>query len=654
MPRTYMGETRYMEKLLESGIVRGKTEEIQEIYSRAPKLELPFLDLMTARDLLQVSGYEDDASLLAVLLSLFRALEEGSLCLDLHGESLRAGLSAFLGEEKARQLAEVFLSGLLKGRYRGLIAGRPDEYLPLVLSELDGERLLYFHKLYLHEEMLRRRVKALLTEDDRFTIPEQRVDAALEEVFSPALSIRVSRGGPAIVRDELQTRAIRLALRSRFSIVSGGPGTGKTSLMVNMLRCLVRTGVKAERIFLGAPTGRAAQRMTEAVRFSMSTIEEPSPKDLELSGLKGSTLHKMLRYQSRNNDFYYGEANPLPASVIVLDEVSMVDLVMMEKFLRAVDPSRTRLIFLGDKDQLPSVEAGAVFAEMIPDGTRARSFEGRLTVLEKVYRSGAGLLDLAGQVNSGTCPELTPVPFDRALGLEPDRWAFVRSRGREAWREHIRAWAEARYLGTKRGTGKSLLDLAGEAGRMNHAGLTDSTGGRELMGEIFNLIEGSRILSLTRNGIYGSIGINREIARFLAPDSRAWTGEGFFSGAVIMIRRNDYSRELFNGDVGVVIRGGDGVYRAFFPRNGSYISYSMELLPPWEPAFAMTVHKAQGSEFDDVLLVLPEDQDHRLLTREIVYTGITRAKKRLIIFGSESALNRALQRKIQRRSGFRW
>ena len=159
-----------------------------------------------------------------------------------------------------------------------------------------------------------------------------------------------------------------------------------------------------------------------------------------------------------------------------------------------------------------------------------------------------------------------------------------------------------------------------------------------------------------RNGIYGCNGINREIADCLGfeIEHSAWREKGYFTGAVIMITRNDYSKELFNGDVGVVIRDRTGVYRIFFPRFGSFISFSMDVLPPWELAFSTTVHKSQGSEFDDVLLVLPDDESHRLLTREIVYTGITRAKKRIIIYGTESVLDRALERKIERQSGLRW
>ena len=656
MPQTDRETTQFIDKLIGLGILRKEIEEdIRYIYHCSRKLELPFLDYMNIQDLVEMSGYENDAPLIAVLISMFGVLQEGSLCLDLEEERLYTGLLSFIEEERAGEIAREFLSGLSRDKYKGLITKNGDEYLPLILSETKGIKLLYFQKFYLHEKFLRLRLEALLRSEPVLKIPESTIEAYLEDIYSPQLSVHVSRGGLPIEKDKHQVEAIRLSLRSQFSIISGGPGTGKTSLMVNIIRCLMRAGIRAEEILLGAPTGRAAQRMTEAVQYNINTIKEPSEGDKELLSLKGSTLHKILRYRSYSHDFYYGEANPLPASVIILDEVSMVDVVMMEKFLRAVDPARTKLIFLGDKDQLPSVEAGAVFAEM-SDGISVESFKDRLTVLEKVYRSGANLLRLAKQINKGICPEYSTLPFNSALQLKPDKWAFVQNEGIRAWRNHIRLWTDYHYLKPRYGDSRSFRELIGKACGMDHAGLLNSDPGQEILREIFNRVGNARVLSLVRNGIYGCTGINMQIADYLSLEFEpsAWRKEGYFSGAVIMITRNDYSKELFNGDVGVVIREREGAYRAFFPRSGSFTTFSMNLLPPWELAFAMTVHKSQGSEFDDVLLVLPEDETHRLLTREIVYTGITRAKKRLIIYGTESGLNSALERKIERQSGLRW
>jgi len=648
-------EIQFSDTLLEFEILKEKTsEDMKPIYVNSRKLELPFLDYMTARDLLELGGYQDDTPLFAILMTIFGVLQEGSLCLDLDKKKLSDRLGTFIQDRKAERIAREFLSGLEKGKYDKLITRNGDDYMPLILDESKDRRLLYFQKYYVYEKSLKARMEALLQAKTSGTVSKKKVEDDIRTLFTPERCIRVSKGGRPITRDRDQIAAIRLALNSQFSIISGGPGTGKTSLMVNIIRCLVRDGIQKEDILLGAPTGRAAQRMTEAVRYSINTIKEPSEKERHLLDLKGSTLHKILKYRGYTHDFYYRDTNPLPASVIILDEVSMVDVVMMERFLRAVDPSRTKLILLGDKDQLPSVEAGAVFAEMIPDGAKAERFKDRLIILKKVYRADMNLLRLAKEMNQGNCPEYTPVSFEAALELKPDKWAFVLTHTVEAWKEHIQLWTQYHYLSSVYDHNRSFKDLISNAGEIDSEQLITSDSGQVILEQIFAVVERARILSLVRKGSYGCVGINYQIGDHLYFQFDDKANNNIFSGAVIMVTRNDYSKELFNGDVGVVLRDPKGTYRAFFPRFGSYISFAVDMLPPWEHAFAMTVHKSQGSEFDDVLLVLPEDEAHRLLTREIVYTGITRAKKRIIIYGKESALATALERKIERQSGLSW
>jgi exodeoxyribonuclease V alpha subunit len=194
------------------------------------------------------------------------------------------------------------------------------------------------------------------------------------------------------------------------------------------------------------------------------------------------------------------------------------------------------------------------------------------------------------------------------------------------------------------------------AGEMTADTIISSEEGILLLDRIFAVVQRARILSFLRNGMYGCTLINDLVADYLIPLlDPVSKGQSYgFSGALVIITRNDYSKDLFNGDVGVIIKDADSVYRAFFHRSGKFTNFPVSLLPSWEFAFAMTVHKSQGSEFDDVLLVLPDDQNHRLLSREIVYTGITRAKKRVLLYGSRPALLAALQRKIQRQSGLVW
>jgi len=579
-------------------------------------LELSVLDYMTIRDLVEFGDCGGDLPLVVVLMAMFAGLQEGSLCLNLDQRQFLNHLPAE-NRKPGQAILDDFFSGLAAGRYQKLITKNGGEYLPLILDESSGSDLLYFQKYHVHEKRLKDRLEAFLKTTALTTPQDQKIDVLIDEIYADRLAIRVGLSNTPIARDPQQIEAIRLALNSQFSIISGGPGTGKTSLMVNILRCLVREDIPVSRIILGAPTGRAAQRMTETVQNNIASIQELSSEDSALLDLKGSTLHKILGYRNYQHAFYYGESNPLPASVVVIDEVSMVDVVMLDKFLQAIDPAQTKLILIGDKNQLPSVEAGAVFAEMIPDGTRAARFEKRFVVLQKVYRSGTNLLELANQANQGSFPPFKAVAFDKALSQASDQWAFVNAESFGQWQEHLHQWVNVQYLSPISGGDESYAALITRAGEMTADNITSSEAGRSLLGRIFSVVERARILSLLRNGMYGCTVINDVIADHLVHifDPSAQRQSEGFSGALVIITRNDYSKELFNGDVGVIIKDAHEAYRA---------------------------------------LVLPDDENHRLLTREIVYTGITRAKKRVLLYGSQPALKTALQRKIRRQSGLMW
>jgi exodeoxyribonuclease V alpha subunit len=311
---------------------------------------------------------------------------------------------------------------------------------------------------------------------------------------------------------------------------------------------------------------------------------------------------------------------------------------------------------LGDKSQLPSIEAGSVLAEMIPDDAGSAKFKDRFIILKNVYRSGDVLRDAADRINRGQFSPDRAIPFAEALSQEPDRWAFVQAEQIDKWRERLFQWTSHQYLSPIPGDAKSFTELIAEAGELTDDQLVDSEHGRDLLHRLFRGVRQARILAILRSGMYGCEGINAIIADRLVTvlDRTTDFQTDLFAGALIIITRNDYSKDLFNGDIGVVIKDAANTYKAYFNRSEGYVSFPVSQLPPWELAFAMTVHKSQGSEFEDVLLVLPDDEKHRLLTREIVYTGVTRAKKRIILYGKQTAIHTALNRKIERLSGLMW
>ncbi|MEA3429212.1 MAG: AAA family ATPase, partial [Thermodesulfobacteriota bacterium] len=330
--------TEHTETTEETPLIKNNRQNInmhvfnKKMYKFFDDSELSALDCMTIRDLCELSGYQNDLPLFAVLMAMFAVLQEGSLCLSLDKNSLSTRLQIFMEKDTAEEIAAQFLINLTGDKYNNLIAKDRSLYLPLVLYELAEKKYLYFQKFYFHENRLKDRIKTILQAESFPEINEKQQISLLNEIMSEPLSLRVSKNGALIKKDQHQINAIKLALSSQFSIISGGPGTGKTSLMVNIFRCLVRahihTGkIDTEEILLAAPTGRAAQRMTEAVHGSINTITSPCPEDIKLLELKGATLHKILKYKAYKNDFHYRDTNCLPASVIVVDEVSMVDVV---------------------------------------------------------------------------------------------------------------------------------------------------------------------------------------------------------------------------------------------------------------------------------------------------------------------------------------
>ncbi|MBJ7516764.1 MAG: exodeoxyribonuclease V subunit alpha, partial [Stenotrophomonas sp.] len=440
------------------------------------------------------------------------------------------------------------------------------------------------------------------------------------------------------------------SLRHPLALVTGGPGTGKTTTIARLLLLLVahavQAGQPAPRVALAAPTGRAAERMAESLRLALQRLQDDglAPELCAALPSSGTTLHRLLGVIPDSPRFRHHADNPLPFDVVVVDEASMIDLPMMAKLVEAIAIG-TRLILLGDPDQLPSVEAGDVLSAILRasgdgEGTRhddARAlqpllaaatlrpeapptpFAGRRVQLQRGYRQSDALdlAPLATAVRAGDSSAaltllrqgaLAGVSFHEGL-LDP----------LQEQREHL--LAQWRALAD---SGDPAIALA-QAGRL-------------------------RVLTALREGPQGARGLNHRIETLLAG-----ANAGYFHGRLLLVTENSYRHRLFNGDVGICLRDAGGGMAAWFP--GDDVAHPRAFhpaaLPAHESAFAMTVHKAQGSEFDEVWLQLPR-HDSRVLSRELVYTGLTRARTRLHLAGSAEVLEKALQRHASRLSGLAW
>jgi exodeoxyribonuclease V alpha subunit len=613
-------------------------------------LNLTALDLMGIDDLLALADTQDDPVLGMVLALLFAARNDGGLCIDLKAGYAPVQWPAPLAEAIGHALQR-FLDRLRRGQYQTLIVEPNDSRTAPLVWVANGQRcLLYFQKYEWHERRLMAGLQALIQQSPAAPVTPQQTAAIITDLYSKKRVLRFSAERVPIAPDPDQATAISLALQHQFCVVSGGPGTGKTAVMVNILRALTRAGVDPQAMALAAPTGRAAQRMTETLTALLHNVRKPWPQDHSLETLQAATLHKLLGYRSGRHDFLHHAGYPLPYKAVIIDEASMVDVVMMAHLVDAIDHKTTRLILIGDKDQLPSVEAGAVFAQIMPQQHTRTPLGARQVTLQRSYRVGRRLRILAERVNSGELPAQEAVTFTDAIAPSKDCWHWVKPAPRQQWPALLEQWGERHYMHDKIGAA-IYTDLVTEAAGISPSQIITDTHGCNLLDRIFTRFQAAKILTVLRRGPYGSEWINAHLAHSLAGKiDQSSAGGKIFNGMPVVCSRNDYRRGLFNGEMGVVLAHEDSDY-AYFKRDGGYRSFPAAQMPFWEPALAITIHKSQGSEFGQILLVLPEEPHHRLLTREILYTGITRARYQVTLYGSHQSLQTALRTRLNRNPG---
>lgn len=629
---------------------------VEAMYGQAlatERIDLP--ECLAIDDLLAIAGQPATLALHALLVLMFASRARGSLCLSLDSASLHGELGELVPEAAA--VAEAIQAGLTGGEWAELVGDGLDPVRPLVRSE-EG-RFLYLRRHFLCEGRLRTRLALLAGCNERLVGMEP---AALRDMVREVARFRGFRLNPA------QVRGIYLALRGNFAVVTGGPGTGKTTLVAALLRALDRCRVRPEHMALVAPTGRAAQRLTESIRQSLAQAEEPPERLERLGNLAGTTIHRLLRFQARRGAFAHDEDHPLPFEVVIVDEVSMVDVVMMERLLAAIRPG-TLVVLLGDKDQLPSVEAGAVLAELIPReegtvfgpalaaeldalvpeapvrvGQRSGALADRVVVLTESNRMAGTVYGVAQRINAGdvaVVDELPVLAVNRPVPWPTDQPQCLRLTGAmrqpQALHDTLEDWLLRHWLEPP--DGPSLAELLHEAGTALE---TASAAALDRLGR-------AAILTILRRGLFGVEGINHRLAERLRRRLDPGTGRSLlFAGAPVLVTRNTPGLGLFNGDLGLTVRRADGRLTVLFRRGGEVIQVPVPLLPPHELAFALTVHKSQGSEYGNVLLVVPPMPGHRLLTREIVYTAVTRSRGMVAIWSSPGILAEALERRVQR------
>ena len=448
-----------------------------------------------------------------------------------------------------------------------------------------------------------------------------------------------------------QALAAALALRRALLLVTGGPGTGKTTtiarLLVLRIAQALQAGTTPPRIALAAPTGRAAERMAESLRRAVVQMAEHGvdPSLLDALPAQASTLHRLLGTIPDSPRFRHQADNPLPFDIVVVDEASMVDLPLMCKLTEAVADG-AQLVLLGDPDQLPSVEAGDVLAAILG-------------------AAGAG-----DALSAGDAAALHALLGDVPVDVDTNHLAGHRVHLQHGWRQSEALQLAPLAEAVRHGDAVEALSLLRGGTLSNvhfHEGADDPLQARpDLLAHFRTLATHTdpaqalrqanrlRLLTALREGAQGARGLNARIEAALS-GRRIGTPPAWFPGRLLLVTENSYRHGLFNGDVGICLADADGTPLAWFPGEGSdhVRAFHPAALPAHESAFAMTVHKAQGSEFDEVWLQLPR-ADSRVLRRELLYTGLTRARSALHVAGSAEVIAAALARHAGRVSGLGW
>ncbi|MCW1819751.1 exodeoxyribonuclease V subunit alpha [Mycolicibacterium conceptionense] len=532
-------------------------------------------DVHVAQRLGTLADCTDPVVELALALAV-RALRGGSVCVDLRSVAAQTQLPQLPWPQADEWLAAVAASPL---------TGPPP------VLRLFGD-LLYLDRYWLEEQQVCDDVLALVAAEPGGSAPE------VARLFPPGF--------------EEQRAAANVALSQGLTVLTGGPGTGKTTTVARLLALLAEqaalAGRPSLRIALAAPTGKAAARLQEAVQLEVNRLDAVDRE--RISGLQATTLHRLLGPRpDTSSRFRHHRANRLPHDVIVVDETSMVSLTMMARLLEAVRP-QTRLLLVGDPDQLASVEAGAVLADLV-DGLGSRG----VAALQTSHRFGESIGALASAIRAGDASRAVEV---LAAGGEHVEWvsADATERLREVLVPHALALRQAAILGD----GPTALAILDE----------------------------HRLLCAHRRGPFGVGHWNRQVQRWLAEATGEPMWASWYVGRPILVTANDYGLKLYNGDTGVTIATPDGL-RATVGGSGTFATGRLTEV---ETMHAMTIHKSQGSQADEVTVLLPPE-DSRLLTRELFYTAVTRAKTRVRVVGSEAEIRAAISRQAVRATGLR-
>ncbi|MGB5990624.1 MAG: exodeoxyribonuclease V subunit alpha [Marinifilaceae bacterium] len=593
------------------------------------------------------SDYFKNSDIQAAAYAVSKKLSEGHICLNIdnYNQELLDNPEALEENPHLEEGDQLHLEDLNGSKF---VSDSLENVKPFVLN---GNKL-YIHKYFQYESAILNKIaKFLETEDgsqeDIIKALEQHKEFIIK-LFDNDTDISL----PLAERVNWQLVAAMTSILKQFSIITGGPGTGKTTAVAKILAVLY-TIYPNLRVVLAAPTGKAAARMMESLKGAKEGISGLS-KDIKdkYDNIESGTLHRLLGYIKGTHYFKHNAENQLDFDVVIVDESSMIAVGMMAKLLDAVKAS-SKIIFLGDKDQLASVEAGSVFGDICisqkecmnmfppdkinfynsfmknPIGEMGEDFINRehssnllsehVVELKRSYRfkGDQGIGKFSRKTINGTLDE-----NDFEIETDPDIESVTVINNYEAPELYQCIELYEEYI--KEDDIKVALD------KLNNI----------------------RFLCSVRDGKFGVNTYNERIEKHLASKGLLTLSSGIYHNQPIIVSRNDYTLGLFNGDIGIIRKDDHDNYKAYFENpDGGIKAVLPGYISSFETVFAMTIHKSQGSEFKTTVVVVSDDTNSTILTSELVYTGITRGKKKVIVFGKEEVIIAAAKRRVERASG---
>lgn len=578
-------------------------------------------------DLCEVFANYFDKQVKPIAYAVYQKLEEGSICLDIlqYNKLLSDGSykNPFIEDDNKLTLPD---------DNNPFVSYNEKDYKPFIIQD----NRVYLHRYYFYETIIINKIKSLIENE------KENISSIINLILDNKNLINnlFNDNGNDINWQKIAALNILL---NNFSIITGGPGTGKTTTIAKIIYIILCL-FPDKKITLAAPTGKAAMRLNESLQKAINNIHDISEDIKEkMQALKASTIHRLLKSKRNSPYFHHNTENPLIEDVIIIDESSMIDGALMAKLFMAIN-DKSKLVLLGDKDQLASVEAGSIFGDFCANRNRINVFNKEQLSFIKNWYPGLSdnYLNKNDSILSGHITELTvSYRFNITNGIGKFSSDLINDK-------IILSDLLHKYQ-------DNTLKIDENYDNNLFCSFCDYYEDYIKEKDILKAIEKLnklKILCALRDGKTGVYEYNTKIEQYLSTKGLLKPDKLFYENQPIIITSNDYNLELFNGDTGIVRKDKDNKLMAWFiDQDGKLKPVPVEFLQNYETVFAMTVHKSQGSEFENVVVILPKNPDISILTKELLYTAITRAKKQVLIQGNVKTIEKISKRTVNRASG---